>query len=774
LQYHLKYKTRGNSTPQGKPKVYFCCHPSDFELFFADISDEILEKHNCSVWYAENVNIPRDANYLDELLQMQLFVMPVTSKLLHTKNYALDIEFRFALEHHIPVLPIMLESGLEDAFNKKCGSLHFLYRSTYDVIADSYEQRLEKYLSSVLIGDEMAKRVRDAFCAYIFLSYRKMDRKYAQELMRLIHKNEFCRDIAIWYDEFLTPGENFNDAIKQAIEKSDFFVMTVTPNLVEDPNYIMTTEYPAAQKTGKRIIPAVMINTDRSTLLEKYKHLPTTVDAYNEDALMEILLSTVQALAIKQSDDSPEHTFFIGLAYLDGIDVEIDYQRALALISSAAEAGVREAIVKLVHMYETGKGVEKNYEKAVAWREKLIIRSEEEYRRSPEEGTLSTLFWDVIECADAYDLLGKEQSAREKYEYSKALIESSGLKDVSHKMLRNLAVSYVRLGDFCNRYHQYTESNEYFEKTFEIINKIYQETGTVQSRYDLVVMYRIMGIPGRTGKKASLYREKAIAMAEELVSETGSKKMQELLFQAYKFHGIMLSVSKPIDLSTSRRCYEKALAIAEAMLLENDTPNSRRNLADIYGLLASLSEKLDDMEAMWSYLKKELCIDEELVQKTDMIQDWRTLAHNYLLRGLKYEKIKDFSAALSCYERSIEIRENLVLQTDGIEYINELYRAYDFLGGLCRKMGKLRDAAICYQKKILVCEKLTHLTQTSSAYIEIAIAYCRLGEVTLDKTYFQQALDIYGMLRKKFPKEIEYINGQCNAIKAVLDKLNNT
>ena len=50
--------------------------------------------------------------------------------------------------------------------------------------------------------------------------------------MRLIHKNEFCRDIAIWYDEFLTPGENFNDAIKEALQKSGLFVLTVTPNLV--------------------------------------------------------------------------------------------------------------------------------------------------------------------------------------------------------------------------------------------------------------------------------------------------------------------------------------------------------------------------------------------------------------------------------------------------------------------------------------------------------------------------------------------------------------
>ena len=73
-----------------------------------------------------------------------------------------------------------------------------------------------------LVSDEMAEKVRAAFDAYIFLSYRKKDRKYANELMRLIHKNDFCRDIAIWYDEYLVPGEDFNNAITEALKRVIF------------------------------------------------------------------------------------------------------------------------------------------------------------------------------------------------------------------------------------------------------------------------------------------------------------------------------------------------------------------------------------------------------------------------------------------------------------------------------------------------------------------------------------------------------------------------
>lgn len=37
-----------------------------------------------------------------------IFVMPVTTNLLCTKNEVLDIEFKFATQNHIPVLPLML------------------------------------------------------------------------------------------------------------------------------------------------------------------------------------------------------------------------------------------------------------------------------------------------------------------------------------------------------------------------------------------------------------------------------------------------------------------------------------------------------------------------------------------------------------------------------------------------------------------------------------------------------------------------------------------
>lgn len=342
---------------------------------FESITDLILKYHNCAVFYDEDPENPEDMdNFISDLDRMQLIVIPVTSRYLYNNTFAHNVVFSHAMEKHIPVLPILEESGIESEFNKKCGDIQFLDPNTRDITAISFEDKLKKFLDSVLVGDELAEKVRAAFDAYVFLSYRKKDRRYAQELMRLIHKNDFCRDIAIWYDEFLVPGENFNDAIRKAMQKSEFFALTVTPSLLEDPNYVMSVEYPDAVKLGKTIIPAVLVPTDEDRLKECYKDIPETVESSDDTALSEALRKALENVKDPGNDSDPQHIFFIGLAYLNGIDVEVNYECAVSMITCAAEQELPEAIEKLVSMYRTGEGVERDYETAkVICREQRII-----------------------------------------------------------------------------------------------------------------------------------------------------------------------------------------------------------------------------------------------------------------------------------------------------------------------------------------------------------------------------------------------------------------
>lgn len=135
-----------------------------------------------------------------------------------------------------------------------------------DTTQFSFEEKLKKYLDTIFIKDEIIEKIRQSFIGYIFLSYRKKDRKYAQELMKLIHSYEFCCDIAIWYDEFLIPGENFDEAIQKAMTNSNLMTISVTPSLLEESNYIMEHEFPDAKALKLPIIPVILSPTDREAL----------------------------------------------------------------------------------------------------------------------------------------------------------------------------------------------------------------------------------------------------------------------------------------------------------------------------------------------------------------------------------------------------------------------------------------------------------------------------------------------------------------------------
>ena len=171
---HLLFKTKGNSTPAKKPRVYFTSHPDDFDKHFERICEDIFETHNAAVYYTENMSEPIEKEYEEsDLGQMNLFVIPVTYKLLSQPCRAMTYDIPYARKKSIPILPIMMESGLEMLYSAKdrFGELQYLDANVTDPTVISYKEKLKKHLEAVLISDEVATRIRKAFDAYIFLSY---------------------------------------------------------------------------------------------------------------------------------------------------------------------------------------------------------------------------------------------------------------------------------------------------------------------------------------------------------------------------------------------------------------------------------------------------------------------------------------------------------------------------------------------------------------------------------------------------------------------------
>ena len=408
----IGYKTAEMRTPRGLPRVWYCAHPADHAKYLDAFCRDILGAASCAVWFDEDANGEYDRGELCDVIgEMNLIVLPITRRFVTEGSRAADVELRLAEELHVPILPIAVEDGVEEAFNERIGEIQLLYRNEGDPSALSFHEKLTAFLSKALIDNGLTERIRAAFDAYIFLSYRKKDRRYARELMRLIHKNELCRDVAIWYDEYLLPGEKFNDSIKRALETSELFVLNVTPSILEKTpdkdgnerdNYVLATEYPMALELKKTVLPAETVKTDRGELDARLPSLPPCIPSSDADALSQSLTEAFCNVALRKSDSDPQHNFFIGRAYLNGIDVEKDHALALSLIVSAAEDGLTEAVEKLVFMYQHGEGVARDVRSEEAWRRRLI-----EHRKLQFEQSLDA--WDahmwLCEISQLVDLL---------------------------------------------------------------------------------------------------------------------------------------------------------------------------------------------------------------------------------------------------------------------------------------------------------------------------------------------------------------------------------
>ena len=676
----LAVDTRGGSDVRGKPRVYLTCHPEDVPVTMSLIREDILRHANCAIWHDEEPEAPWERSELQAALdEMQLVVLAVSSKFLHEPSRARDVELKYALAHHIPVLPIMLENGLPIEFNRVTDTqIQVIDRYITDPTATPYEEVLDTYLKSVLISDELAEQVRDAFDAYVFLSYRKKDRRHAQRLMHLIHENRQFRDIAIWYDEFLVPGENYNDAIRDAFEKSGLFALAVTPNLLEANNYVMQIEYPLAQQRKQQkgdleIVPVELYETDRGDprtdpqrLAADYEGIPTLQDEHCKPEMNAAFLEALSRIARKENDGSARHRFFIGLAYLGGIDVEIDPERALELIRSAAEdeAPCFDATEKLVDMYRTGDGVPRDQQTAIAWQRKLCEQYKAAYaaQHDPDahRGFGTKYFRALIALSDMLRDAGQGaaafETAQEALSFGGTLGDEVGVREVE----RDTALICNRLGGLCRKRGDIEEAAAYYQRAMEIYRRLASDMGTARARRDLSVSLERMGDIARKQKdrdKAEAYYRQArdirAALADGRNSAGARRDYSAILTKLGNIYKDKLALDE------AEKEYRAALDIDRVLAEEQKTPQAW----DDYGVslvkLGDICRKRMQSRDAVEYLDKAVKIFKRNADITGSVQYRKNLAAGLEKLAKAADSFHQRGWADQCYEHALEMREQL-------------------------------------------------------------------------------------------------------------------
>ena len=688
--------------------MFFISHDDDHEEYLSRVISMLHGQSDCMVYFRDVTELHKSVSAEDlaqTLADMQLVVIPVTQKLLREPTEAMSKVIPYALDHNIPVLPILMEKDPAGRYSKLFGNLQYLDSDDSDKTAEPFEKKLAAYLSEVLVSPETIQRIKDAFDACIFLSYRKKDRAMARELMRMIHRDPEYRDISFWYDEFLVPGEDFNDGILQALDDADLFTMVVTPQLLEDPNYVMTHEYPAACDAGKTIFPVEMEQTDSSELERCYEGIPRKVTAAEDDVWEKALNEKLQRFASQTGKDDPQHMFLIGLAYLDGINMEVDTDKACRLITEAAEAGLEEAMRKLSAMYLHGKGVPKSLVTSTQWQKKLRDSLEDRYYADKTDELLEELYQEENQLANRYFRMNDEKQAL----YAASCLRVYAEEKVRRGMAggrHDLAFCTTKMGTMFHSFDDYYQTKRYYEEAVEIYEELLREEPADDIKKECSLVYGFLG---------SLYNSRSMTeesldsytRAEETMlsisDDSYRKATARHLLSQYRSHAKVLAKAGRNE--EALEMFARASEVADTIPAEKADFKLKTQLAFLYGSLDDLYYDIGRKEEAREYRRKRVKVYD--LQIEEAREAGMRYADLYYWKGECHARLGETEEARHCYHMCLEAHED---DPDIAPVYQDHMYAYSELAYLESRTGNTDLAEEYRKEELALARKLAELT----------------------------------------------------------------
>ena len=331
-------------------------HPEDQKEMLA-VSEELLRISDCTVYLQRFDAQPAPEDVLLWLRDFSLLVFLVSESFLEDENTARCDLLPYALKEGVKVLPIKsAQAGnISHVFSSVCGHLHLLDRASENYEAELkyyYDERIDPYHLAGLSSEEEKSR-EHLFAGKAFISYRKKDLAALYRFLDFLRSIPALRDLAVFYDSSLIPGEDFTLRLKQEIDESDIIFFIVTPHLLEQGNYVIREEYPQAVDEQKILIPIIMEETDLSDLAREFPSFEYAWTFRNPDALTELLLKLRDELG-EAPEMSPERKYFMALAYENGDGTEQNYPLSNQLFREASKEGSLSAKSKMTLQHLEG------------------------------------------------------------------------------------------------------------------------------------------------------------------------------------------------------------------------------------------------------------------------------------------------------------------------------------------------------------------------------------------------------------------------------------
>lgn len=358
----FNYFTTGEDKIEGKTKILICYHEAEAEPMAKLAITELMDLcENAVLLYpAQSEAIGKDREYTQQILASVgtvdgVFVCVTGKMLSEEKSYAKTlIGMAFAQGKHI--LPFFCEPKLFAGWNKFL-PVQAIDPFNSDPTQLSYKIKISNWIDKIaLLSENEIGKIWNSFSYRIFLSYRKVDRKYVLPLMHSIQEDMKNNPLAlsgIWYDEALTSDDRFDDIIAEKISESDIYLMLITPNTFAPnaegkPNYVLSMEYPAFEESDKDIIGILTPDADVELAKQYFPKVNAFVSINDEKTIRGLILQSIGNTKDLNSI-SAEDFYYNGLAYVKGVGTAENLENAASLFFHAINFGShKEALRRIV------------------------------------------------------------------------------------------------------------------------------------------------------------------------------------------------------------------------------------------------------------------------------------------------------------------------------------------------------------------------------------------------------------------------------------------
>lgn len=724
-------QTRDGSPLQGKKQIYLCAHPEDRDFYLKELKEDLYYFINCALWHDDGAPLTGENRAVFDR-GMDLVLVPVTERLLFTENEVRDREIPRLLERKVPLLPVITAAGLFDETNRLFENRQVLDLYTKDETALGYFEKLERYLKGVLTAEAAEEELKSAFSGSLFLSYRKKDRAIALELMDRLRQDPALRRVGLWYDEFLTPSENFNEEIKESIREAKGVVMLITPNTLEKENYIITDEYPYAKAQGKPIV-GITCGVDPAEAMAAFP-------ALRECRPIEEAAAAAQFAVSEEPKPEALRLYRLGCAYLNGIGTQRHYPYAMEYLSDAAEEYAPAAAL-LAELYFRGIGAEPDREQGLTWVDRwLEILLKEHLAHQTAQGAEELLeglltaarYYDEAdgdaECRGLYEdalKLASEQSEErlaevleaygvyllEREEDAKAarLLESAeGILAEKDNRGETLAEIRYNLGTVYLRLNREEEAIQCFQAALAVYAGLSEEHPerygaiTVKLMGNLGIAYRDQG--RRSGGNAAYEQaERWLSGAAEMAEKQRAHQKSRPEGLKAKCYGMLGLFYLQCDAQEkSKACFEKAMEACRAAMAEGDS-RQELLLAETQLNYAALLRRQEQWEEAFSWVKSAALIWKKRFTAAPFLYAF-SYAKTLMVAGILCGKLQKPTDAEAYFQSALKLYQGTGRRDDHL--LHDVAECYLEYGAVLQAEGRKEQGEQLIRHALGLFEKL--------------------------------------------------------------------